>query len=119
LSRNNHNSALNNVLWQSISQVLSEQGRQYSDLWDIVVRNKNTHTSWRKQRTVPTISDLEEIAAALRVSPADLLRPLPAQPESQAFDQLELPFEPGRKEAHLEIECTAAGLIFRRPAKSA
>ena len=66
---------LNDLFWDRVSEVLVEQGRQYSDLWQTVIRDKNTHTNWRNKRTIPQISDLEEIASALNVSPADLLRP--------------------------------------------
>lgn len=108
---------LNELLWQRISEILSEQHRHYSDLWEVVVRDKNTHSNWRNRRTMPSISDLEEIAAALRVSPADLLRP--SRPTPQLAEQLELPFEPGRKGARLDVEYTSAGFILRLPPKSA
>jgi transcriptional regulator with XRE-family HTH domain len=107
------------LLWERISQVLSEQQRQHTDLWQVVIRDKNTYTNWRKGRTVPSISDLEEIAAALHVSPVDLLRPSQIGPTLQIAEQLELPFEPGRKGAVLDVEYTAGGFILKLPLKSA
>jgi len=106
---------LNELMWQRISEVLAEQGRAYSDLWKEVVRDKNTYSSWRNLKTEIRITDLEEIAKALQVSPADLLRPSNGQPTRKAAEQLELPFEPGRKGASLELEYSAAGFILRLP----
>ena len=117
--KTNHRTALAELLWRRISEVLSDQGRQFSDLWRVVVRDKNTYTNWRKGRTVPSISDLEEIAAALRVSPAELLGPGGGRPTPRLAEQLELPFDPGRKGAVLDVEYTSAGFILRLPAKSA
>lgn len=110
---------LNALLWQRISEVLAEQGRAYRDLWEGVVRDKNTYTSWRNLKTELRISDLEEIAKALHVSPADLLRPSNGQPTQKVASQLELPFEPGRKGAKVELEYTVAGFILRLPRASA
>jgi hypothetical protein len=106
---------LNELMWQRIAEVLAEQGRAYSDLWKEVVRDKNTYTSWRNLKTEIRITDLEEIARALRVSPADLLRPSNGRPTPKASEQLELPFEPGRKGASIELEYTVDGFILRLP----
>ena len=111
--------ALNELLWRRISEVLSDQQRQHRDLWRVGIRDKNTYTNWRKGRTVPSISDLEEIAAALHVSPVDLLGHSQARPTPLLAEQLELPFEPGRKGAILDVEYTSAGFILRLPSKSA
>jgi transcriptional regulator with XRE-family HTH domain len=110
---------LNELLWERVSEVLSEQHRQYPDLWQQLGRDKNTYTSWRNGRTIPRLSDLEEIAQALRVSPADLLRRLPGQETPKVAEQLELPFEPGGKGAKLELEYTSIGFVLRLPRKSA
>lgn len=106
---------LNALLWQRIAEVLAEQGRAYSELWEVVVRDKNTYTNWRSQKTELRITDLEEIAKALNVSPADLLRSSNGQPTRKSADQLELPFEPGRMDARVELEYTVAGFILRVP----
>jgi transcriptional regulator with XRE-family HTH domain len=111
--------SLNDLLWQRVSEVLSEQGRTFSDLWREVVRDKNTYTNWRSGKTVPRISDLEEIAQALRVSPADLLRTSRSNRRSKLVEQLQLPFNPGRKEARLELEYAATGFLLRLPKKPA
>ncbi len=42
-------------------------------------RDKNTYSNWRTRKTIPRLSDIEEIAAALNVAPADLLRPSDGQ----------------------------------------
>jgi len=118
LSRKNK-TGLNELLWQRIDEVLSEQGRPYGDLWQEVVRDKNTYTNWRNRRTIPRVSDLEEIAQALHVDAADLLRPSPKQITPQLLDRLDLPFEPGRKGARMELEYTPAGFVIRPPAKTA
>jgi transcriptional regulator with XRE-family HTH domain len=99
--------------------VLAEQGRPYTDLWQEVARDKNTYTNWRNRRTIPRVSDLEEIAQALHVAPADLLRASTRIATPQTPEQFELPFEPGRKGARLELEYTPAGFIIRLPARSA
>ena len=110
---------LNALLWRRIEEVLAEQGRSYSDVWEQVVRDKNTYSNWRNLKTEPRISDLEEIARALHVSAADLLRQSTGQPTPKSADQLELPFEPGRKGARIELEYTAAGFILRPQTVSA
>jgi transcriptional regulator with XRE-family HTH domain len=109
---------LNDLFWQRVSDVLSERGLVYGDLWEKVQRNKNTYTNWRKKRTIPQISDLEEIALALRVAPGDLLRPSGGHESAVIGEQLELPFEPGRKGASLELEYTAAGFVLKLPRKA-
>ncbi len=107
--------ALNDVFWERVSQVLTERGLRYSHLWDKVIRDKNTYTNWRKKRTVPRISDIEEIAIALDVSPADLLRESRVVGALATPEQLVLPFEPGSKGVKLELECSAAGFVLRAP----
>jgi hypothetical protein len=105
---------LNALLWQRISEVLAEQGLAYSDLWKKVVRDKNTHTNWRNLKTELRITDLEEVAKALNVSPAELLRPSTGEPTPKRSEQLELPFEPGRKGVRIELEYTPEGFILLR-----
>jgi transcriptional regulator with XRE-family HTH domain len=99
--------------------VLAERGLAYGDLWEKVQRNKNTYTNWRKKRTIPQISDLEEIALALRIAPGELLRPSDGRESAPISEQLELPFEPGRKGASLELEYTAGGFILKLPSRVA
>jgi len=88
-------------------------------LWEIVSRDKNTYTNWRKGRTIPQISDVEEIAAALNVSPAELFKPSEGKRTAQIVNQLQLPFEPGSKGAKLELECSPMGLVLKIPSKRA
>ncbi len=64
---------LNDLLWQRVDEVLAARGERRSELWKRVQRNKNTYTNWIKRRTVPQISDLEELAEALGVPASDLL----------------------------------------------
>ena len=111
--------ALNDLFWSRVSEVLSEQGQQYSDLWTTVIRDKNTYTNWRNKRTIPQISDVEEIASALHVSPADLLRPSGGQETAPIAEQLQLPFEPGSQGARLELEYTPLGFVLKVPARRA
>jgi len=110
---------LNDLFWDRVSEVLAGQGLQYADLWQTVVRNKNTYTNWRNKKTVPRISDVEEIASALHVSPADLLRRSEEQAPARVAEQLLLPFEPRWRGAKLELECTQVGFVLRIPAKRA
>jgi transcriptional regulator with XRE-family HTH domain len=107
------------LFWNRVSEVLAGQGRQYRDLWQTVVRDKNTYSNWRNQRTIPRISDIEEIALALNVSPADLLKPSGGQATARLEEQLQLPFEPNSLGAKLELEYTPVGFILRIPVKRA
>ena len=111
--------ALNDLFWSRVSEVLSGQGRQYRDLWQAVVRDKNTYSNWRNRKTIPQLSDIEEIASALNVSPADLLTPSGGQPTARLGEQLQLPFEPNSMGAKLELEYTPVGFILRIPVKRA
>ena len=79
----------------------------------MVIRDKNTYTNWRNKRTIPKISDVEEIASALNVSPADLLRPSRGKKIARIAEQRQLPFEPGSKGAKLELEYTQVGFVLR------
>ncbi len=111
--------ALNDLFWTRVSEVLAEHGQQYSDLWRTVIRDKNTYSNWRNKRTIPQISDVEEIASALRVSPADLLKPSAGQDTALVAEQLQLPFEPGSQGAKLELQYTPVGFVLKMPAKRA
>ena len=68
---------------------------------------------------MPQVSDIEEIASALRVSAADLLRPSLGRETALTPEQLQLPFEPGSQGAKLQVEYTPAGFILRIPATRA
>lgn len=103
---------LNDVLWERVAEALSLQRKRLPDLWRALKRNKNTYTSWVNGRTTPQVSDLEELANALKVDAADLLRPV-GQPLKLLPRQLELPFEPGGKTAKVQLECTATGVVVR------
>jgi transcriptional regulator with XRE-family HTH domain len=110
---------LNELLWQRVAEMLNEQGIKHVDLWRRLGGNKNTHTSWMNGRTVPNLSDLEELAEILRVPAADLLRPVEDGRTPKRAEKLELPFSPGSKGAQLEVQYTPLGLILRplgRPA---
>jgi transcriptional regulator with XRE-family HTH domain len=111
--------ALNDLFWNRVSEVLAGQGRQYRDLWKAVVRDKNTYSNWRNRKTIPQISDVEEIAAALNVSAADLFRVSDGQPVAVLGEQLQLPFEPNSKGASLELEYTPIGFVLRIPMRRA
>jgi len=111
--------ALNDLLWLRIADVLAEKGLNYSDLRKQVRTNKNTFTGWLKKRTIPQISDLEEIAYVLHVAPEDLLRPSDGRQTTTPGQQLELVFEPGSKGVKLELECTPAGFLLKRAGGSA
>ena len=111
--------ALNDLFWHRVTEVLEEQGLQYRDLWQTVVRDKNTYTNWRKRRTVPQLSDIEEIAAALHVSPAELLTASKTGQTARIGEQLQLPFELNSMSAKLELEYTAVGFVLRIPSSRA
>ena len=100
------------MLWERVGEALSLQGKRLPDLWRILKRNKNTYTNWINGRTTPQLSDLEELAGALKVDAADLLRPV-GQPLKLLPEQLELPFEPGSKTAKVQLECTATGVVVK------
>ena len=113
-------SALNDVLWQRISEELAQRNLHFRDLWSKLDRDKNTFTNWKHKKTIPQISDLEELAYALGVHPAELLRPNRGGEKLQSMpEQLALQFEPGSKNARIEVECTPGGLLLRFPRKSA
>jgi transcriptional regulator with XRE-family HTH domain len=111
--------ALNDLFWTRVSEVLAGQGRHYRDLWKEVIRDKNTYSNWRNRKTIPQISDVEEIAAALSVSAADLFRLSDGRPAAIVGEQLQLPFEPNSKGAMLELECTPIGFVLRIPMRRA
>jgi len=110
---------LNDLFWSRVAEVLTAQGRHHRDLWKTVVRDKNTYSNWRNRKTIPRISDVEEIATALNVDAAELFRPSDGQPVARLSEQLKLPFEPNSKGAKLELECTPGGFVVRIPMKRA
>lgn len=105
--------ALSAVVWQRIEEVMLRKGLNLKDLKQRVRRNKNTYTNWyREPRPVLRISDLEDLARALGVAPADLV----TIPDGQKDDrrQLVLPFEDGLPRTSIELEYTGTGLVIRR-----
>src|SRR5579871_975560 len=66
--------ALNDLLWRRVDEILESSGARRSELWKRIQRNKNTYTNWIKRRTMLQICDLEELAEALGVPASDLLR---------------------------------------------
>jgi hypothetical protein len=113
MSRNTQ-SALNDLLWERIAEILNERGQKYADLWRLVPRNKNTYTSWTKRRIIPSVADVEELAAALGVQAVELLSPTErlAPSHEQPF-QLQLPFEPGSKGVKIELQATTLGFALK------
>jgi len=107
------------LFWNRVSEVLAGQGRQHRDLWKTVARDKNTDSNWRTRKTIPRLSDIEEIAAAPNVAPADLLRPSDGRATARLGEQLQLPFEPNSMGAKLELEYTPVGFVLRIPVKRA
>ena len=106
---------LNDLLWERIGETLRNQHRRFPDLWASVKRDKNTYTNWLKKRTIPKISDLQELAAALGRTPADLLsREDNVQSSGKMSEQLEFSFGMGPKAVQLEVQYTTAGLILKK-----
>ena len=68
-----HACPLNDLLWERIGEVLKERGETYAKLWRKVRRDKNTYTNWIRRRTIPKVSDLQQLAEALETPAADLL----------------------------------------------
>jgi ribosome-binding protein aMBF1 (putative translation factor) len=106
-------SALNDLLWQRISEVLEEKGLQYVDLWRKLPLNKNTRTAWKNKRTIPDLADLEQLAHSLGVQHLDLLRSSSDRTASSSAEKLELPFEPGSKGVKIEVQATSGSLVLR------
>ena len=100
------------VFWDRVDEILSSQRRDHQYLRSTVQRNKNTYTSWFKRRSLSRIKDLEDIAAALGVAPAELLISEEDGPYKRT-QQLELPFQPGTHSAKFEVEYTDNLLIFK------
>lgn len=109
-----HACPLNDLLWQRIGEILRSRGKNFTDLWAEVKRNKNTYTNWIQKRTIPKVSDLQELAAALNVTPAQLLTPRQDGTETdEQPGQLELAFGIGRRSVQIELQYTTAGVILK------
>lgn len=103
-----------------IGEILRKQRKSFPDLWAKVERDKNTYTNWIRKRTIPKLSDLQELAAALGTTPAVLLSP-PGEVGGRAEEQpeqLEFAFGMGGKSVQLEVEYTTAGLVLKKLGKA-
>lgn len=107
--------ALNDLLWRRVDEILENSGERRSELWKRIQRNKNTYTNWTKRRTMLQISDLEELADALGVPASDLLR-------SQHTNEVRIQLPQSDVEAKsaqqpmtlaLELEVSSHGLRIR------
>jgi len=108
--------ALNELVWRRVVEVLAGRNLDLRYLKRAVHRNKNTYTSWGKTpRPMLKLSDIEEFAEALGIGPAELVsQPNGTLPGSDR--QLLLPFGGPREHAvDVEVECTAEGILIRRP----
>jgi DNA-binding Xre family transcriptional regulator len=105
---------LNSIVWQNIDRLLAARGIGQAGLKQIVRRNKNTYTNWfHEPRPILKIDDLDDLAAALEVTPADLVSPsLGAHGKA---DRIELPFAPNSLKAAVEIESVHGGFVLLRP----
>jgi len=112
--KKNQRTELNDLLWQRVGEILEQQGKRYHQLWKLVHRNKNTYTSWLKKRTMPQISDLQELSEALNVAPADLLQPSSAISGQAPVQAIQLPVMPGSKPVRFELEWSQAGIVLRK-----
>jgi len=115
-----HACPLNDLLWERIAEILRKRGKRLPDLWAKVERDKNTYTNWIRKRTIPKLSDLQELAAALGKAPADLLTPVgdATDPTSELPEQLDLPFGIGPKSVQFELQYTTSGLVLKRLGKA-
>lgn len=112
--KKNKRTELNDLLWQRVDEVLAQQGKRHHQLWKLVRRNKNTYTSWLKKRTMPQISDLQELSEALNVSPADLLQPSAAVAGKNPAQAIKLPLVPGSKPVRFELEWSYTGIVLKK-----
>jgi hypothetical protein len=111
---------LNNVFWERVSASLRSQGRDLPDLWKTLGRNKNTYTNWIRKRTIPKLSDVQEVATALGLWASELLR-LPSEGGADGLpisDQLELPFAVESKCVRMEVQYNTTGLVLKRLGKA-
>jgi transcriptional regulator with XRE-family HTH domain len=116
-----HSCPLNDLLWERVGEILSKSGQSFPDLWALVKRDKNTYTNWINKRTIPKVSDLQELASALGRTPADLLS-WPRHGDESISDQqqqLDLPFGVGAKSVQFELQYTISGLLLKKIGKTA
>lgn len=110
-----HACPLNDLLWERIGEVLKERGETYAELWRKVRRDKNTYTNWIRRRTIPKVSDLQQLAEALETPAADLLSTLDrVRPGVAAPERLSLPFRIGPKSVQFEVKYTTSGLVLKK-----
>jgi len=99
----------------------SGRRRLKNELMKIRHRDKNTFTSWLSkpldQRPDVRLTDLEDVAAALQVSPADLVTPETPNVSVSSF-QLELPFGTDTRRLTLELDATDSVIRMRVSRKS-
>jgi len=120
--------ALIDEFWGRVHEAIeaSPDGRKGMQraLESVSPRNKNTYTRWlspKQSASRPDIrlSDVEDIAAALRISSAALLfgggrgAPTNRSATYERHEQLEFLFEQESKTITLQLECTGAGVIVR------
>lgn len=103
-----------------IGEILRKQRKSFPDLWAMVERDKNTYTNWIRKRTIPKLSDLQELAAALGTTPAVLLSPPSAVADraDELPEQMEFAFEMGGKSVQFEVEYTTVGLVLKKLGKA-
>jgi transcriptional regulator with XRE-family HTH domain len=111
--------ALVELFWDRVAQEVLAKPKGRKGVQKALTRNKNTYSKWLSPkfsgvRPNIRISDLEDLATALDVPPAQLLTANGRTParEPQPL-QLELPFEVGSKAVRIEVECTDKGLVLR------
>jgi len=131
-----NSTTLNETVWQRVLEILRSKHLEIGDLRQLmgqkgIERHFNTFTAWRRgkrigpkpegsaaaergQRPTLKVTDLEDLAKALDVSPAELLESPGAAPR-----QLELPFEVDSHLARFELECTGKGVVIRPSRKAA
>lgn len=110
-----HVCPLNDLLWERIGEVLKARDETLPDLWGRVKRDKNTYTNWIRRRTIPKVSDLQELAEALETPAADLLSTQNRKDHAAgAQEGLSLPFRIGPKSVQFEVEYTTTGLVLKK-----
>jgi hypothetical protein len=111
---------LRDLLWLEVDRRVgpkpSGKRRLKHQLMKIKHRDKNTYTNWLTkpvdQRPDIRLSDLEDLATALQVPPAELITSEPTVMPSPSL-QLELPFPSEGRHVSLELEATDSALRLR------
>ena len=103
---------LNSTVWENIDRLLAIRGLGKAGLKQLIRRNKNTYTNWfTEPRPILRIDDLDDLATALAVTPADLVSPRLGAPAKS--NQIELPFEVNSLRATVSIESVQGGFVLR------